>query len=244
MGVSAETAFVQFGADGCHATVHHVARRDHVRARLGVAGGRVRQQFQRRVVQDFHWSAGHRPGGFRVFSSVPSPFPALRPDNAAMAVFHVFAQADVGDDQQRRQFLFQQPDGLLDNAVLRVSAGGPGVLFVGNAKKQNGRHADGVGARRFADDFIRRKLEHSGHGLDGAAQFFAEAREQRQDQLVHVQVRFGHEPPQCRRLPQPARAINRESRQSHASSLVFADAGQKWKVEPPTTSLETGRTTN
>ena len=69
------------------------------------------------------WSAGHRPGVFRVFPIVPSRCPALRPDNAAMAVLHVFAQANVGDDQQRRQFLFQQPDGLLDDAVFRISAG-------------------------------------------------------------------------------------------------------------------------
>ena len=178
------------------------------------------------------------------FARRAGPEPAFHSDNAAMAVLHVFAQADVGDDQQRRQFLFQQPHGLLDNAVFRVSAGGLRVLFVGNAKEQNRRHAEGVGARRFADDFIRRKLEHAGHGVDGVAQFSAAAREQRQDELVDAQVRFGHEPPQRRRLPQPARAINRKSGQSHASSLVFADAGQKWKVEPPTTSLETSRATN
>jgi hypothetical protein len=45
----------------------------------------VREQFQRRIVQNFSAC-----------------------DDAAMAVLHVFAQADVGDDQQRRQFLFQQ----------------------------------------------------------------------------------------------------------------------------------------
>ena len=146
-----------------------------------------------------------------------------------MAVLHVFAQADVRDDEQRRQFLFQQPDGLLHDAVLRVSAGSLRVLFVGNAEKQNGRNAERVGARRFADNFVRRKLEHAGHGLDGAAQFFAEARKQRQDELLHAQMRFGDEPPQRGRLPQPARAGHGKSGQSHGDSLGFAEDGQKRK---------------
>jgi hypothetical protein len=79
--------------------------------------------FQRRIVQNF---------------------PAVHHD-AAMAVLHVFAQAHVRDDQQRRQFLFQQPHRLLDDAVLGVSAGSLRVFFVGNAEEQNGRHAERVG---------------------------------------------------------------------------------------------------
>ena len=47
-----ETVLVQFRADGAHAAVHHVARRDDVRAGLGVAGGGAREQLQRRVVQN------------------------------------------------------------------------------------------------------------------------------------------------------------------------------------------------
>ena len=171
-----------------------------------MADGGARQQFQRRVVQNF--STRH---------------------DAAMAMHHVFAQADVGDDQQRRQFLFQQPDGLLHDAVLRISARGLPVLLAGDAEQQNRRNAEGVGAGRFADQFIRRKLKDPGHGLDGTAHFFAGAREQRQHQLLNAQPGFGHEPAQRGRLPQPARARHGKSGQCHGSSLVFVRAVQSAK---------------
>ena len=47
-----------------------------------------------------------------------------------MAVLHVFAKANVGDDQQSRQFLFQQAHGLLHDAVGGVSAGGAWASLV------------------------------------------------------------------------------------------------------------------
>ena len=128
------------------AAVHHVARRDDVRARLGVAGGGLREQFQRRVVEDFHRSAGLRQG-VSIFFHKPC---RSRLHHAAMAVLHVFAQADVRDDQQRRQFLFQQPRRLLDNAIFRVSAGSLRILFVGNAEQQDGGNAERVRRRRLA----------------------------------------------------------------------------------------------
>ena len=162
MGVSAKPVRSNSVADGAHAAVHHVAGRHDVRARLGVAGGGAREQFQRGIVQDF---------------------PRRLSTHAAMAVLHVFAQAHVGDDQQRRQFFFQQPHGLLDDAVLGIGAGGFRVFVVRNAEQQNRRNAERVGANGLAQQFIGRKLEHAGHGVDGAAEFFAGADEQRQHEL-------------------------------------------------------------
>ena len=53
MGVSAKPVLSSSARMARDAAVHHVAGRDHVRARLGVAGGGAREQFQRRVVQNF-----------------------------------------------------------------------------------------------------------------------------------------------------------------------------------------------
>jgi hypothetical protein len=52
-----------------------------------------------------------------------------------MAVFHVFAKADVRNDEQFGHFLFQQPHGLLYDAFDSVSAGSAGVFPVGDAEQ-------------------------------------------------------------------------------------------------------------
>ena len=65
------------------------------------------------------WLAAARASSFNVGSF--RIFPRLH--HAAMAVLHVFAQAHVGDDEQRRQFLFQEPHGLLDDAIFGIGAG-------------------------------------------------------------------------------------------------------------------------
>lgn len=96
-----------------------------------------------------------------------------------MTVAHVFAKTDIGDDEERWQFLFQQTHGLLHDAVASVSAGGFVIFFTGNTKKQNRRHTQRVGAAGFAQQFIGRKLEDAGHRGDGASQFPSVANEER-----------------------------------------------------------------
>ena len=56
-------------------------------------------------------------------------------DYSAVAVRHVFAEADIRDDEQFRERAFQFANGPLDNAVSRVGAGGPGILRIRNAKE-------------------------------------------------------------------------------------------------------------
>ena len=146
MGVSAKPVAVQFHADGAHAAVHHVAGRHQVGAGLGVAGGGAGEQFQRGIVQDF--AALH---------------------HAAMAVLHVFAQAHVGDDEQRRQFLFQQPHGLLDDAVFRVGAARPGRLFGRGCRTAGrpGRRACGRGWLRAGVRRAKTGTRRAWHGWGG-----------------------------------------------------------------------------
>jgi len=174
-----------------------------------VAQGGLCENFQRRVIQNF--SVGN---------------------NSAMTVRHVFAQAHVRDDEQRRQFFFQQPHCLLHDAVPGERAGRRRIFFFRNAEQQNRRHAERVRRRRLAHNFVRRQLEHAGHGGDGAAQFFAAAREQRQHELLDAQARFANEFPQRGRRPQPARAIiwKLSGVQIHELILVSNREEQKRKV--------------
>ncbi len=108
--------FVQLFTDGAHASIHHVAGRDEIRAHLGMTGRSASQQFQRGIVQ-------YRDG-------FASPL-----YDAAMAVLHIFAQADVCDDKQFGQLALEQLDRLLDDTIGRVRSGGFGVLFVRDAKQ-------------------------------------------------------------------------------------------------------------
>ena len=71
------------------------------------------------------------------------PPPLFLADDAAMAVAHVFAQADIGQHQQLRQILFQQPNRLLDDAVAGISARG---LFILRSGIPNSRTAGTPGA--------------------------------------------------------------------------------------------------
>ena len=151
-----------------------------------------------------------------------------------MSVLHVFAQAYVGDDEQRRQFFFQEPHGLLHDSILGIRAGSFRVFFVGNAEKQNRRDPERVRANGLAQQFIGRKLEHAGQGGDRAAEFPSGPNEQRQHELRRSQMGFGHELPQRCRLTQPARAISRklsDGLQAHEPILVSKreEQSRKWQ---------------
>jgi hypothetical protein len=131
-----ETRAVQCRPDGAHPAVHHVAGRDDVGTGFCVTDRRAGEQGEGWIVQ--HARAT------RV---------ALH--DAAMPVAHVFAQADIGDDQQAGQFFLQQPDGLLDDAVARIGAGGPFILARGNAEQQHRGDAGGEGQCRVLHQFVR-----------------------------------------------------------------------------------------
>ena len=130
IGVSGRTV-----ANRGDASVHHVARRDDVGSGLDVRDGRAREQLERRVVVDL---------------SVV--------DHAAVAVRRVFAQADVGDQQQLRKARPQRAERLLDDAVVDPGAGALVVLLLRDPEQDHGADAD---AHELLD------LAHD--GLDGVA---------------------------------------------------------------------------
>jgi hypothetical protein len=127
-----------------------------------------------------------------------------------MAMGCVFAQADIGDDDQLGQGTLQLAHGALDNAVLRISPGGAGVLGIRNTEQENRRHTEIVGTDGFPDEFIGGELVNTGHGTNLAAHLFSSDGEERQDQLIDAQACFGEEPSQGGSLAQPARAVSRE----------------------------------
>ena len=93
--------------------------------------------------------------------------PALvPPDDAAMAVAHVFAQADICKHQQFGQFLLQQPRRLLHDAVGRISARSLFILPFGNPEQNHPRHPRRLRRRRFPDHLVRRQLKDPRHGRD------------------------------------------------------------------------------
>jgi hypothetical protein len=127
-----------------------------------------------------------------------------------MSVLNVFAEANVRDNQQPRQRLFQFAHGTLHNSRGRVSTAGLRVPGFWNSEKQNCGHAQFMRARGFFHEFIHRKLKYARHRVDGAPHFFARPNEQRQHQLIDTEPRFRYQPPQGGRLPQAARTIIRE----------------------------------
>lgn len=101
-----------------------------------MTGGCAGKQFERWIIQDF---SATRAGLH----------------NPAMPVAHVFAKADIRDDEQFRQFFLQQPDGFLNNAIAGIRTGGALVFAFRNAEQQYGRHTQRMRARCLTDKFIR-----------------------------------------------------------------------------------------
>jgi hypothetical protein len=92
-------------------TVHHVARRNDVRARLRMRRGLARQHLERRIIVD-----------------------VAIPNDAAMAVVSVFAQANVGDDDEVRQLTFERAYRLLNRRLVVPRFGADRVLSIRNSE--------------------------------------------------------------------------------------------------------------
>src|ERR1035441_8658651 len=72
-----------------------------------------------------------------------------------MAVLHIFAQANVSDNQQLGQFLLEQAHGLLDDAIGGIGAGSFGIFAMWNTEEQNRGHAKFMSPGRLAQEFVR-----------------------------------------------------------------------------------------
>ena len=116
------TVRIQFLANGAHAAIHHVGRRNDVRAGFHLGQCGLGQKRQGGIIVDFTIL-----------------------DQPAMAVAGVFVQADIADDHQVRQGLLHRAHGALHDAVRIVCARAHFILAFRNAKENHGGDAEVVG---------------------------------------------------------------------------------------------------
>lgn len=109
-----------------------------------MAHGGLGQQFQGGVVE-------HRAAGGQ---------------DAAVAVAHVFAQADVGDDVERGPAMLEAAHGFLYDTVLGIGAAGLFVLLGRDAEKDHGLQAVIHGLFHLLFQLGQRQLVLAGHGAD------------------------------------------------------------------------------
>lgn len=110
-----EACCIQCFADSLNITVHHIGGSNHVSTGLSVGYGNLSQQRQSFIVVD----------GAAVLQ------------HAAMTMLGVFAQADVGNDNQFRIFCFNQLAGLLYRLVHIPAAAADSILVGRYAEKQD-----------------------------------------------------------------------------------------------------------
>ncbi len=178
-------ACVERRADGGDAAVHHVGGRDDVGSGAGVGDGTGGEPFERGVVVD-----------------------VAVDDLAAVAVAGVLAVADVGDDDEFGVGGFDGADGLLDDAVVVVRAGGLLVLVLGDAEEDDAADAEGDALGAFLDEFVDGELEIAGHGVDRLADAFALDGEQGEDEVVGGEIGFADETADTLGAAQAAGPVN------------------------------------
>lgn len=133
--------------DGADAAVVHVGRGDAVGAGLGVGHGDVADAVDRQLVVEA----------------------AVVAQDAAVAVRRVFAEADVGHDEEVGEACTQEADGLDDGALWVVGCGAEGVFGSGgdgNAEEDDGSEAFADEGFEEGDDFVDAPAGLIGEGGD------------------------------------------------------------------------------
>ena len=161
-----------------HPAVHHVARRDHVGARLGVRDRRLRKELERDVV--VHLAVA---------------------DDATVPVRRVLAHAYVGDHEEIGVGLLQGSDGELDDPLGVVGARAGLVLLTRDAEEDHGADAGRLDLRRLGDELGDREPLHAGHRRHLLAHALAGDDEQRLHEVLCGEIRLAHQVAQYLRAP-------------------------------------------
>lgn len=148
----------------------------------------------------------------------------IHPGNAAMAMTHVFAQANICDHDQLGAPGFDRTDRLLHDAVFRVGRTGQFVLVLRNTKEQNGLKAEIVGALRFRRRLCDGKLKNARHARDWLPPRHTFADKKRKHEIVRTELCFADEISQACALTQTARPMDQFS---HAPRLDVTLKGRK-----------------
>src|SRR6516164_7291032 len=86
---------------------------------------------------------------------------AVNSGDTAMAVAHVFAEANVGDRDQLRTFRFDRSQRFLNHSVFGVSGTCVLIFMLRNSEKQDRLQPEILGAARFIDNLFHRQLKNS-----------------------------------------------------------------------------------
>src|SRR4029453_9752152 len=135
-----ETGSVECLANSANAAVHHVAWRHHIGARCGMGERSFNEKLYRLVVENME------------MISVDARY-------ATMAVAHVFAQAYVGNGNERRTFCFDGSQRPLNNPVFGTRGAGLFVFLFRNAEKKDGLQPEILNALCFIDSLLQRELK-------------------------------------------------------------------------------------
>ncbi len=178
---------VQGLADCADPAVHHVRRRHHIRTRFGVGKGLPAEKFESGIV--IHLAV---------------------PDRSAMAVVGVLAHADIGDDREAGNMLFQLPDSFLHHSVTAEGLAARSILALRDAEENDRRNSRFMGLLCLCHDILSRQLIDSGHGGNLLAHTAAKGGEHGVDQVVCRQRRFPHHAAENLLTPDSAGPVGRE----------------------------------
>ena len=191
-----EAVGVERSAQGLDAAIHHVRGGDDVNAGLGLGDGGFGQKVERGIVDDLVLGLGS--GAVHLF------------DDAAVAVRHVLAQADVSHDDQVGDGGLDGAGGPLHDAVFGPGSGGDLVFRLRQAEENDGGDAEGMDLAAFLDRLIDGEVEDAGHGADRLADAFAGTDEERIDEAGGSKPGLAHERAQGFGAAQPALTIDRK----------------------------------
>ena len=155
---------------------------------------------------------------------------------------HVFAQANIAQDDELGDFALDGAGGLLHDSVVRPGAGGDLVLGLGQSEEYDGGNAQSGGLARRFHRFIHRKIEDARHGPDFLAHTLAWTDKQGVDKGLGREPGLANQRPQLVILAEAAEACDREGH-----GLILAEprcSGWRTGVPPPVMhrSCPTGET--
>ena len=190
-------------ADRPDPSIHHVRRRDHIRARPHMREGFFDE------ISD----------GFIVVYLVVD-------DDTAMPVVRVFAKTHIGDHVEIGHLFFNRGDGALNNAPIAIRLATRRVFAIGNAEENRRGNAQiGDFSARLNRD-IDRHLMVARHRSNFSFHAFARAHKQGHDEIVNPQVIFAHHSPHRFTAAHPAHACDWKG---HGSSRRSKMDG-KWSI--------------
>src|ERR1022692_1472416 len=149
---------------------------------------------------------------------------AIHTCDAAVAMAHVFAQANIRDHDQLGASGFDRSDGLLHDAVFRIRGCCLLVFLLRNAEEQYGLQSQIVGALRFVGYFRERELKNARHARNWLPRRYSFADKKRENEVVRAELCLTNEISQAGAVPQTARPMNQFS---HRPRLSVTPRGRK-----------------